>query len=278
MSRQILALKDPALTSPIQDPRQFRRMPAPDHPSREILLTQWLPEGCGAGPPTAKGTVYLITIYRYYDPVTGRWPSRDPIGEDGGLNLYGFVWNDAIGRTDLLGTAPEIVLDQLADTKGQKAAEAEPSANQNHYDIKESSQECSKRSDVGSHRYVLVVYAHPASSAGLSGLAAGQAAGQALRTIIDEALAKQTNAVASLARVGIAGTLMTVAKVSITGLYQCCKCKEKNAVDWDDIKVYSETADGMYSPNADGIKESILDANNLVDDAITNIKAECKEN
>ena len=31
--------------------------------------------------------------YRYYDPVTGRWPSRDPIGEKGGVNLYGFVGN-----------------------------------------------------------------------------------------------------------------------------------------------------------------------------------------
>ena len=29
--------------------------------------------------------------YRYYDPLTGRWPSRDPIEEEGGVNLYGFV-------------------------------------------------------------------------------------------------------------------------------------------------------------------------------------------
>jgi RHS repeat-associated protein len=31
--------------------------------------------------------------YRYYDPSTGRWPSRDPIGEKGGVNLYGMVGN-----------------------------------------------------------------------------------------------------------------------------------------------------------------------------------------
>jgi len=31
--------------------------------------------------------------FRYYDPVTGRWPSRDLIGENGGLNLYGMVGN-----------------------------------------------------------------------------------------------------------------------------------------------------------------------------------------
>ena len=41
--------------------------------------------------------------YRYYDPLTGRWPSRDPIGERGGLNLYGFVGNDGVDTNDLLG-------------------------------------------------------------------------------------------------------------------------------------------------------------------------------
>ena len=41
--------------------------------------------------------------YRYYDPVTGRWPSRDPIEEEGGYNLYGFVGNEVINRVDLLG-------------------------------------------------------------------------------------------------------------------------------------------------------------------------------
>jgi RHS repeat-associated protein len=41
--------------------------------------------------------------YRYYDPVTGRWPSRDPIGEEGGINLYGFVQNNGINWSDYLG-------------------------------------------------------------------------------------------------------------------------------------------------------------------------------
>ncbi len=41
--------------------------------------------------------------YRYYDPVTGRWPSRDPIGEEGGINLYGMVGNDSVNRWDVLG-------------------------------------------------------------------------------------------------------------------------------------------------------------------------------
>jgi RHS repeat-associated protein len=41
--------------------------------------------------------------YRYYDPRTGRWPSRDPIEEDGGVNLYGFVGNTSINFCDALG-------------------------------------------------------------------------------------------------------------------------------------------------------------------------------
>jgi RHS repeat-associated protein len=41
--------------------------------------------------------------YRYYDPVTGRWPTRDPIGEYGGINLYGFVGNDGVNDVDALG-------------------------------------------------------------------------------------------------------------------------------------------------------------------------------
>jgi len=47
--------------------------------------------------------------YRYYDPPTGRWPSRDPIGEVGGSNLYGIVGNDAIDRIDWLGNAVVVV-------------------------------------------------------------------------------------------------------------------------------------------------------------------------
>ncbi|MDD4350538.1 MAG: RHS repeat-associated core domain-containing protein, partial [Opitutales bacterium] len=50
-------------------------------------------------------TGLLYYGYRYYDPSTGRWLNRDPIEESGGLNLYGFVGNDAVNRWDLLGMA-----------------------------------------------------------------------------------------------------------------------------------------------------------------------------
>jgi hypothetical protein len=41
--------------------------------------------------------------FRYYDPETGRWPNRDPIEEEGGYNLYGFVGNDGVNAWDYLG-------------------------------------------------------------------------------------------------------------------------------------------------------------------------------
>ena len=41
--------------------------------------------------------------YRYYNASVGRWLSRDPINEDGGLNLYGIVQNRTIDDIDRLG-------------------------------------------------------------------------------------------------------------------------------------------------------------------------------
>ena len=38
-----------------------------------------------------------------FTPGIPQWPSRDPIGERGGVNLYGFVWNDATSNSDYLG-------------------------------------------------------------------------------------------------------------------------------------------------------------------------------
>ena len=43
--------------------------------------------------------------YRYFQASSGRWPLRDPIGERGGLNLYGMVGNDAVSQVDYLGLA-----------------------------------------------------------------------------------------------------------------------------------------------------------------------------
>ena len=42
--------------------------------------------------------------YRDYDPETGRWTARDPIGFAGGdTNLYGYVFNNPISFIDPIG-------------------------------------------------------------------------------------------------------------------------------------------------------------------------------
>ena len=53
--------------------------------------------------PHAKSVRVTDYQYRYYDQLTGRWPSRDPIEEVGGINLYAFVGNDGINKWDVLG-------------------------------------------------------------------------------------------------------------------------------------------------------------------------------
>ena len=48
-------------------------------------------------------TDLLYYGYRYYNPSTGRWLSRDPIHEKGGFNLYAFVANNPVSEFDILG-------------------------------------------------------------------------------------------------------------------------------------------------------------------------------
>jgi len=48
-------------------------------------------------------TDFYCYIHRYYNPSTGRFLSRDPIQERGGLDLYAFVGNDPIDRVDRCG-------------------------------------------------------------------------------------------------------------------------------------------------------------------------------
>jgi RHS repeat-associated protein len=83
-----------------------------DYDAFGTLITDWSAPGHNAweisrirfsGKYQDPHTGWLYYGYRYLDTVNGRWVSRDPIGEEGGLNLYGMVGNDWVGRVDVVG-------------------------------------------------------------------------------------------------------------------------------------------------------------------------------
>jgi len=52
--------------------------------------------------------------YRFYSPNWQRWLNQDPIGEWGGINLYGFVGNEPIGLVDPLGLVEFSILNPIS--------------------------------------------------------------------------------------------------------------------------------------------------------------------
>ncbi len=53
------------------------------------------------------GTGLQYKRNRHYDPVTGQFTQSDPIGVDGGLNLYGFAGGDPLNFDDPFGLCPQ---------------------------------------------------------------------------------------------------------------------------------------------------------------------------
>ena len=54
----------------------------------------------------AFGLLVGQNLLAYYNPGTGRWLSRDPVEEAGGINMYGIVDNCPVNRIDVLGLRP----------------------------------------------------------------------------------------------------------------------------------------------------------------------------
>ncbi len=53
---------------------------------------------------------------RWYDPITGRWLSNDPIGISGGLNQYVFCADNPVNRTDPTGQMSPILVKVITGT------------------------------------------------------------------------------------------------------------------------------------------------------------------
>jgi RHS repeat-associated protein len=63
------------------------------------------PAGFGGefGYYTDRETGLLCLTHRYYDPGTGRFVTRDPMGYGGGVNLYGFAGDNPVNESDPSG-------------------------------------------------------------------------------------------------------------------------------------------------------------------------------
>ena len=78
-----------------------RRIIAPDFSPRDTSECVWEFGFQGQFLDTESG--FYDYGYRYYSPSLGRWLSKDPIEEDGGLNLYAFAENNGVNAVDYLG-------------------------------------------------------------------------------------------------------------------------------------------------------------------------------
>jgi RHS repeat-associated protein len=61
---------------------------------------------------------------RFYDAEAGRFISRDPIGEDGGINLYAYTRNSPTNRTDRLGLWYALIPGSWFDGNGYEGSGA----------------------------------------------------------------------------------------------------------------------------------------------------------
>ena len=85
-------------------------------------LTQNPPDAVGYGGQwgnyTDLETGLVLMTYRFYDPVSCRFLTRDPMGYNGGINLYAYCRNNPINCFDPLGLDGNVIQFLIGEAKG----------------------------------------------------------------------------------------------------------------------------------------------------------------
>jgi RHS repeat-associated protein len=100
---------------------------------------------------------------RYYSPALGRFLQTDPIGTQGGINLYAYVGNDPVNLLDPLGLQPTGLMGYLAflAPAGQVLADVAEGAAAGHRNCRRMGRCCNRcrnrcvgRSDFGGNHHI----------------------------------------------------------------------------------------------------------------------------
>jgi RHS repeat-associated protein len=82
---------------------------------------QAFPFALNSSNPFNMNSSEYLTQYRMYKPSLGRWMSRDPIAEAGGINLYGYVGGNSVNLVDPLGLNPLALVPYMVPVAGAGA-------------------------------------------------------------------------------------------------------------------------------------------------------------
>jgi hypothetical protein len=165
---------------------------------------------------------------------------------------------------------PTDVVDVLGLEEEQEKKEQKPE--------KFGEPECTKLEHEGNVRYAIVSFGHPPLGGNFvipgEKLTAGLAAGWALKKLLIEAL-RRIPSVSGLVRAGIGASTTGSAKITTMGIWQCCICENGLTVKWGELHQQAVTSDDIFTLDDAGIRGSILEQSNQVDEILDIITSSC---
>jgi RHS repeat-associated protein len=220
--------------------------------------------------------------YRYYSPDLGRWTSRDPIEEEGGLAIYAFCFNNAVRDVDGVGLSITCASDEDIGNKSGIQFTMKIEIGSAVITIKDPLsiiKEAFKEEIIKELKEGGVDYA-----AYKSQLIAK------MKTTYEKAkgFSDQVKSWSKNFKTGLISTMTLVQVIEFDVSYKCCtKCKKKDgsAYSWVDQEVPTGTNDPSKEPgwllqihSSSDIDEMVEVIAGLMQEAAEKIKSQCPRN